>query len=483
MQYVIGLDIGTTATKALLVSQEGKVIADAHKGYALSTPAPHIVEQSPQDLWRACVDAIRAVAAHARSGEVAGIGLSTQGGTFLGLDERDKPIGQAITWLDKRAEEEGRRLAEQKGAVFFLERSGLSGPGLVVPKLLWLRTHQPERCRSVRRWAFVNDYTVLRLTGQAVADPSNVCLCGLYNLWTNGYDRDMLALAELAEDALAPIAESGTAVGSLTAEAAETLGLSERTVVGAAGHDQYCAALGAGIVRPGDMLLGCGTAWVLLSPTHAPKVDPGGEMLPGRHLLPGLYGVLAAISDGGVVWDWFNRMLFGDAVDYDQIERIVSAVPAGCDGVRCWPGFVRTDTPLPVGPGGALLGLSLSATRGHILRSAMEGLAMEARRRVEGMARLGIRTRRVSMIGGAARSGVWPQIVSDVLGVPLTVPENREAAAVGAAILGLKAAGLIPDLQSGCRVMRGKERTLTPDPKHRETYDALFGQHGTVAGR
>jgi xylulokinase len=483
MRYVIGIDVGTTATKALLVSEDGRVMAQASQRYGLSTPSPGFVEQSPQDLWQACVSTVRAVLSDNRSRDVVAIGLSTQGGTIVGLDEDRVPTGMAITWLDKRGEGEVERLVEEKGASFFVERTGMRAPGLVIPRLLWVKAHQPQRFAGTRHWAFVNDYIVSRLTGHLVADPSNVCLCGLYNLWTNSYDPEMLALGGLSEEMLAPIAESGTVAGTLTPAAAQELGLSPSTVVAAAGHDQYCAALGAGIVSPGSMLLSCGTAWVLLSPTDAPTVDSTGDTLPGRHLLPGLYGVLGVISNGSVVWDWFSRILFGDAVDYEEIERTLGSIPPGCEGLRCWPGFLRADTPLPVGPGGALLGLSLSLSRGHILRSVMEGLALEARRRAEHMAQLGVGARTLSMIGGAAQSRLWPQIVSDVLNVRVTVPENKEAAALGAAVLGLKAAGLIPHLREGCRRAQGKERRISPDPSSRHTYDVLYEKHKAIVGQ
>jgi len=476
---VIGLDVGTTATKAALVDNNGNILALVRRTYGLLHPAPGHVEQSPVALWHAVLECLRELAN--QGGHMArAIGVSTQGATLI-LLRGSRPLCPAITWLDSRAVGVKQAMLDEYGTRFFLKRLGYPHPGLGAPLLCWLATHRAALFKKATRFAYVNDFITGKLTGRFVSDPTNVSISGFLNLQRQDWSDEILGLAGITRDRVSEVQPSGVPVGTLSRAVARATGLSPQTVVAAPVHDQYAATLGAGVTDMGQMLLSCGTAWVLLMVTDRPVRDRDGGIYPGPHVIPDRYGAMVAMSNGSVVWDWLRRILGENEEDFRTLEHRLQQVPAGARGVVMIPCFGESGVgAFPFHRGGMLTGLSLPTSRDDLLRACMEGLALETRWGLERLQRLGAHCCGVTMIGGAAGSRLWPQIVADALNVPVQVPEECEAACLGAALLAtVTTAGTHAPhgLRSLARQWAAARNRLLYRPRRHEAYHAAYAAY------
>jgi xylulokinase len=412
---------------------------------------------------------------------VKGIGLSTQGGTMTPLDEVGRPLRRAITWLDGRPTKEYQAFAQKMGEDFFYRKMGWRfSPGAIFTQILWLRENEREVFDKTRKFAYVGDYIINRLSGLYCCDPSNGIIGSLYNLHDRCWDRELVELMGIDIDQLSPIMESGTPVGKLTPEAARELNLPQDAIVSSSGHDQYAAALGAGVIDEGDCLLSCGTAWVLLAPSNKLVLDEKKRFFTGEHLIKDRWGILAAMSNGNAVWDWFNEVLSDGgksrgAEYYEELNQHLSKVPVGSRGLICLPHFIGSRTPTwELSSRGGILGLSHLHSKHDMLRSVMEGIVLETRWGAEAMLEMGVAVTHFTMIGGAARSPIWAEIAADATKREITLPENTEAACTGAAILAGVGCGIFSDPREGYRRMKGPERKIEPSPGKAAAYDELF---------
>ena len=249
MDLLLGLDVGTTATKALLINTEGEKIASASFGYRLITPREDWVEQDPEDLWRGVVTVCRSVMEKVGPQDrVLALSISSQGGTTIPVNADGKPVSNAFSWMDNRASEQADQVREAVGADRIYEVSGWKlGAGLPLLHIMWLRQYKPDAFKSARHFLFVNDFIIYRLTGILCMDPSDAGITQLYNIAERRWEPDMLEMAGIEVDQLSPMQNSGYAVGRLTAKASQETGLPQSVLVVNGAHDQYCAAVGTGV--------------------------------------------------------------------------------------------------------------------------------------------------------------------------------------------------------------------------------------------
>ena len=277
-------------------------------------------------------------------------------------------------------------------------------------------------------------------------------------------------------------------IGTLTEEAAEATGLPRDTLMVNGAHDQYCAAVGTGVTRPGRVLVSCGTAWVLLAVPQTLALGLGSGMAISRHAVEGRWGAIRSLGGVGSSLEWLVDNTYGmpaagvasatveRATVYASLSDAAGQIPPGSDGLLFLPlagGHATTFGPAR----GGFLNLSLNHSRGHLARAVMEGTAFELRWAVEETRAAGVEVAALTMVGGAAKSALWPQIVSDILDVPVTVPSVRDAAARGAAILAGAGAGLLQDAEAGFAAWRGGEMSLEPAPAHRPALDQAFARY------
>jgi xylulokinase len=488
MDLLLGLDVGTTATKACVYDLEGRVVAAASANYesGLRTPQEGWIEQDPEELWRAVVQATRAAAAaSAGQGRIVALALSAQGGTTITADADGQALRPAISWMDTRAAlAEGPELGRLWGGEFFYRTTGWwSEAALPLQHICWLRRHEPHIFAAAARFLFVNDYVLARMTGEYCMDPTDAAITMLHSLEQGGWDERLLDIAGIARSQLSPIRPSATPVGPLRPAVAAELGLAGDVMAVNGAHDQYCAALGAGVIAPGDALLSCGTAWVLLFSADRPVLDERQVFHPAPHVVPGQWGALSSLPSAGAAAEWYvQQVLPGpEAAGHPHPERYkwfndgAARVPAGSNHLLFIP---LLSGPYPAVQGaqarGAWLGLTLAHTKDEMSRSVMEGVAFEVRRLAELAEGLGVRLGFLKMVGGAAASPVWPQVVADVLGLPVILPGVKEAASRGAAILAGVGAGLFRDVEEGLARFGGGETRLEPDPRTGQKYRDLY---------
>lgn len=446
MDLVLGLDIGTTEVKALTWDAASRSHASASRKVRLITPQAGWVEQDARELWEAVVEVCSQVAAASRveGSRIRAVSFSTQGGTTIPVDAHFEPVRHAFSWMDERATRETSRISALVGSEKLYRATGwpVSVP-LPLSQVAWFREHQPDEYRRTARFLFVNDYTLYHLSGALAMDPSNAGITQLYNLERNDWDDDLLAVAGIRRDQLSPVLPSGQAVARLSRAAAGLTGLPEGIPIINGAHDQYCAALGAGVVRPGDVLLSCGTAWVLLFVLDRPEGGfehglavsrhPGGESCGGILDLGGVGSTMEWLID--TLWD--EKLSRGER--FALLEQAVAASPRGANGLLFVPlsgGYALPDEVLARGP----TGLSLLHARADLARAAMEGIALELDLLLAGTAGK-IPIQRLIMIGGASRNPHWPQMIADITGLPVAVPQVTGAASLGAAVLAGKSLG------------------------------------------
>ncbi|MBN1581090.1 MAG: hypothetical protein JXA89_10335 [Anaerolineae bacterium] len=481
MDLLLGLDVGTTATKAVAFDLKGRIAASASYRYGLIAPREGWVEQDPEELWRGVVGVCRAIVAQIDPGDrIVALSQSSQAGTTIPVDEQGSPTYSAISWMDQRAECESLRVREQFGGDSIRTTTGWAlSNGLPLQHIAWLRANRPTVFAATHHVLFVNDFIARRLAGRLCMNPSDAGITQLMNIAEGDWDERLLALAGITRDRLSPIHPSGAVIGPVTAEASAATGLPPELLVVNGAHDQYCAAVGSGVTRPGGVLLSCGTAWVILAVPENREAGLHSGMAVSRHAVEGRWGAIRSLGGVGASLEWFADQIWqADAAQKDRarlygtIDTGVARSPAGARGVLFYPLSGGHDL-ANAGKGG-FANLGLLHSRDDMARAVMEGVAFELRWAMDEIAEKGIRVAEFKMVGGAAESAVWPRIVADVTGVPVTLPTARQAAARGAAILAGVGAGLFDDVETGFGTFRGAEMQVCSDQKQRRLYKVTF---------
>jgi len=487
MDLLIGLDVGTTSTKALLFNPQGQVIASASQPYGLIASEGDRVEQDPQALWEAVLTTLRALERQlGPTDRVMAICQSSQGGTTIPADDSGNPVFNAISWMDQRARSEGTQAEERFGEEGFYRLTGWPFHAtLPFRHILWLRKHAPETFARARRFLFVNDFIGHRLTGEYCMNPSDASITHLFNIEQGDWDERLLELAGIQPQQLSPVKPSGVIVGTLTKQVSMETGLAPGIPLINGAHDQYCAAVGLGVTSPGPMLLSCGTAWVLLAVPETLQVGFQSRMAISCHAVPGRWGAMRALGGVGASLEWLIDQVFtglDKTVERKQLyaavnESVLSSQP-GAGGLLCYP-LSGGHAELEFAGRGGFIGLSLKHTRADMARAVMEGVVFDLRWTLEEIQAAGVCVNEMKMVGGAAGSPAWPQVVTDVTGIPVVLPDIREAASWGAAILAGVGAGIFPDATADVS-RAGPQRRLEPNIGYRARYDELFGHYKTL---
>ena len=470
MDCLLGIDIGTTDAKSALFTAEGGLIDSEYIPYPLIYPREGWVEQDPDEWWNALTGTVRPLVSRNRAASaVRALSLSTQGGCLLLLDEYFRPLGNAISWLDHRARETAPLLEESISTEDVYRTCGWSTmSGLNFPTAFWFRHRQPDLFTRARYFASTVDYLNYRLTGRFAIDYSSLALTEFLDIARKDWSDSALAIAGIPRDRVAEIVPSGKVIGKLQRDIADELGLPGSALLVSGAHDQYCSNVGAGAVDTGDCVLSAGTAWVLTVTADRPVFDEEHIIHPCIHVIEGKYGLMTSVPSGGNSLNWFLSTFYPEA-GFDELGRAAEDAPAGCDGLLFIPqNMSRTGK-------GSFLGIDTVHGRGHFVRSIMEGVALSNRRHLETLRKNGVPVNRIIMIGGGAKSVVWPQIVADAANIPLTVNEQTEAACTGAAMLAGVGCGLFPTIRDSCARFLSLHYQILPDERSAAVYDRMYG--------
>ncbi len=460
----LGVDLGTTNVKALVVDAEGRVAAEGSAPVERDYTPDGGVEQDLEEIWNATCTAIRAAVDEQDPTKIAAIGVSSQGAAMQLLDAEEQPVGRVISWLDGRGRPFDQEITAELGQDFFVEHIGRHESTMTIGQVLRLRRlADREPMRRATGIGYVGDCIVGRLCGRRAHDATSLSIAGLLNPSLGRADPEVLDRLGFAEAALPDLLPVATPAGPLRAGVASQLALPAGIPVSPAIHDQYAAALGVGAVGEGDTSLGTGTAWVLVATTArlAAPVLKGAFVCP--HPVEGLFGQMLSMVNGGSSIDWAMRMVGEGPSGPGSVDESLEAVAPGSDGLTFWPLLSPSAAPGPFGQsGGRLTGIRLAHGARHVIRAVVEGLACELARHLGFLTGAGLPVRRLVTSGGAAASRTTPQIVADVTGRPVDCVTESATSAFGAATVARALAEPEADLASLARGLAPSSRTVEP---------------------
>lgn len=456
---MIGIDVGTSGSRALVLDTSGRLVATASAEHApFRSPRTGWADQDPADWWRACQEAVRSVLADGRvaSGRIRAIGLSGQMHGAVLLDAAGDVVRPAIIWCDQRTEQECRWLESAIGADRLLELT--SNPALTnftLTKLIWVRTHEPERWARVRHVLLPKDYVRFRMSGEHATDVADASGTLMLDVARRQWSPEVLDKAEIDARLLPGVFESPAVCARVSRDAAQATGLVEGTPIVAGAGDQAAGAVGMGITRPGAVSATIGTSGVVFAATDRPATDSKGRLHTFCHAVPGRWHLMGVTQAAGLSMRWFrDQFAAASATSYDDLAAEAASVPPGADGVMWAPYLMGERTPhCDPNVRAALIGLAASHGRGHIIRAVMEGVAFSLRDTLTIFSELAVPVQRVVLGGGGARSPLWRQIQADVYGQAVQTVTVDEGAAYGAAILAGVGAGVWTSVDEACEAL------------------------------
>lgn len=474
---VIGLDVGTTGTKAVVVDENGKVLGGGYKEYGLVSVYGRVT-QNACDWWDAAKFAITEAVKSVDASEIKAISLSTQGSSMVPVNAEGEPIYDVITWMDTRSKQEAEELANAVGAEKIYRKCGWQvSPVLDAAKLIWLRQHENEVFKNADCFITTLEFINMHLTGRKVIDPTNAAIRQLFNIETGDWDDEILSACGITRERLPEVLPVGALVGNLTEKAASELGLSCDVKVYNGAHDQYCASLGSGAVEIGDMLLATGTTWVVLGVTPA-LLYTESHISPGIHPAPGAYGAMASIVSAGSALNWYKSII-GDGfktIDEEAEKRAESAKDLFVLPYVCGAGFPHGLPDLR----GSMFGLDVGHDKFHIARAVMEGVAFEAKGVLDEFARQGMKIDKLMMTGGAARSRLWSEIVGYVTGCDIYRMNEPETCSVGAAMTAAVGVGMFESYDECRKSMVKSEKLELTDNGMKEFYAEKYARYKSL---
>jgi sugar (pentulose or hexulose) kinase len=485
----IGLDVGTSAVKGILVSAEGRQLALARRQIRLLHPEAQWSELDPEEHVRDVFGLVAELAGQAPSGaRIRGLSMAFASGNTLLLDSANRPLYNILSWLDGRSVGKTAELLPELDVEAFHAIVGWPYTELFpLAQIAWFRAYRSDLWRRVGRVCMNSDYLYYRLTGRWGMDHSTATTFYLQDQRVRRYHRPYLEMLGISEAQLSPLFDSGAVLGTLTAEAAQATSLPPDAAVVLGAFDHPCAARGTAVLDEGELLLSCGTSWVDFYPLADRSLAVEQKLLVDPFLAPdGPWGAMAALTAVGVT-----------------IDRYIQAavLPKGEDPARRYEIFNAAAQSAPRGAGGLFLDLyqdpraflnevelpssagSSRPSRAQVARALMEAAAFELKLRAEQLAAAGLRAGRITMVGGPTESPIWPQIVAEVSGLPLRLINGQTAGAVGAALLAAVGCGLFGDVRQAFAAMGGRARTIEPGQEGVRAYQALYHRYRSTFGK
>lgn len=476
---ILGIDVGTTSTKAVAYDIRGQMLATAAMPTKTHYPRPLWAFFEPEELWQAATASVRAVIEQLGTPErIASVAVASFAEAGVPLDALGNPTYNTIAWFDRRSIPQADWLIETIGTQRLFERSGLAlQPIFTLCKLLWLKANEPGAWARTRQWLMADGYIASRLGAAPSCDYSQAARTFAFDLRHLTWDTDLLAQVGIDPTLFPPVMPAGTAIGEVNPAGADATGLLEGTPIGLGGHDHVCGAFAAGVTDHGAVLDSMGTAEALFVALGAPIWDPSLGPLgytQGAHVAAGKYYGYGGLYTSGAAVDWI-RGIVGHQ-DREALSETAAAVPAGSNGATFFP-HLRLSSPPNIDPKsrGAFLGLTTDIDPAALVRAVYEGIAYEARASVEPLLQFAGETLPdVTVIGGSARNELLLQIKASVTNRPHHVLRLHEATALGAALLGGIAAGVYAGSAAVRSAVEHESLRVDPDPEAAAFYEDFF---------
>jgi len=471
MNYVLGIDVGTGGTRAVLVDRNGEILSSAtHEHVPFASPRIGWAEQDPHDWYKATGSAIRQAIASAKidSADISAVGLAGQMHGAVLLDEKDEVLRPALIWCDQRTQAQCDWLNETLGEQKIISLT--CNPALTnftLTKILWVRDNEPEVFTRFRRILLPKDYVRLCLTGEHAMDVAEASGTLMLDVAHRRWSEEMMGAVALPMSCLPKLYESPEICGRINQQGAAYTGLKLGTPVVAGAGDQAGGAVGMGIVRAGAVSATIGTSGVVFAATDNPAMDPKGRVHTFCHAVPGRWHVMGVTQAAGLSFHWFRDLVrnSSSSISYDELTREAATAPPGSDGVLWAPYLMGERTPhLDPNARGTLTGLAASHTRAHVTRAILEGVAFSLKDTFSLFDEMRVPVRNVRLGGGGARSPLWRQIQADVYGYEVEILAAEEGAAYGGALLAGVGAKFWKSVEEACDAVVKVQLRISPDP-------------------
>lgn len=475
--YLLGLDISTTGSTALLIDEHGEVHAEASHEHPLSTPHPLWSEQNPADWWDSTLKSIRQVLSYEwiTPDKVAGIGLTGQMHGLVLLDAAGEVLRPCILWNDQRTGKQCAAVTEKVGLERILQLTGNPVlPGFTAPKVVWVRENEPDVYARAAKILLPKDYIRYKLTGGYFSEVSDSSGTAMFDVGKRRWSDEMLAALEIPRAWLPEVAESPVVTAHISREVANMTGLLEGTPVVGGGGDQAAQAVGTGIVSEGIISATLGTSGVVFAASDSYRVDPEGRLHAFCHAVPGKWHLMGVILAAAGSFQWYRNALGATEVAqaqatgrdvYDILTENAATVPPGSEGLLFLPYLSGERTPHPdPNARGVFFGLTLRHNKNHLTRAVMEGVSFAMLDSMSLMRRLGLESEQIRASGGGSRSALWRQILADAFETPIVTVNVSQGAAYGAALLAGVGAGVYPDVPTASQQVINITGETKPGP-------------------
>ena len=472
--YYIGIDLGTSAVKLLLVDKDGRIHASVSEEYPLSFPQPGWSEQEPDDWWNAVCHGLKRLLEGQDTSLIAGIGVGGQMHGLVTLDEADRVIRPAILWNDGRTAQETEWLNREVGKdKLSALTANIAFAGFTAPKLLWMQRHEPENFSRIARIMLPKDYIGYKLTGVHACDYSDASGMLLLDVKNRCWSEEMLDICGVRKDQMPELFESYEVIGSLKPDLAAAFGLQESVRVVAGAGDNAAAAVGTGTVGDGACNISLGTSGTIFISSDHFGVDPNNALHAFAHA-DGKYHLMGCMLSAASCNKWFCEDILGTQ-DYGMVQQAISDEALGRNSVYFLPYLMGERSPInDTDARGLFIGISMDTSRADMMQAVLEGVAFAIRDSFEVARSLGIPIERSMLCGGGAKSPLWRKIMANVLNIPLDIPQTEEGPGYGAAMLAMVGCGEYEDVGACADALVRTTGTIMPEAELAAHYEKAY---------
>ena len=480
-KMLLTLDVGTTAVKAGLFSEELQPLDFNVKEYNLLTPAKGMVEIEPEIYWCSAAECIKHVveSSGVEKKQIISLTCTTQGETIIPVGYNGEVLHNAVVWLDSRAEKEAEYISQRFSAEDFYHKTGCPeiSPIWPVSKILWFKNNKKNIYDNTFKFLLLEDYLIYKLTGKFVTNPAVSCSTGYFDIYHGRLWNEILDYCDIAADKIPECKSCGTLVGNISEEASTELELPQTVAVSTGAMDQVASAVGSGNITNGTVTETTGTAQVVAATCDKPELDSWSPVTVYAHAVAGKFLLINVSQTAGIILKWFRDEFCKDIVDrtgdeaFIKMSELAEHAPPLSKGLSLFPHFTGMQVPkLDSGTRGVFFGIGLDTGRECFIRAIMEGVGYMLRESMEVLETLGIVPSYIYSLGGGAKSSAWNQIKSDICKLPVTTMKNEESASIGAAILGGIACGVFTNVEEAVCLLEEKNKVM-PNTENSDCYE------------
>ncbi|WP_046175652.1 xylulokinase [Domibacillus indicus] len=482
MKYVIGIDLGTSAVKTILVDESGTICAEASKSYPLFHERAGWSEQNPDDWVQGTIEALKEMMSEAGvpAENVTGISYSGQMHGLVLVDEQQEVLRRAILWNDTRTTQQCEEMTAALGEQMLSITRNRVLEGFTLPKIRWVQQNEPELFQKAALFLLPKDYVRLKMTGQAHMDYSDAAGTLLLDVAEKKWSEAICEAFEIPLSLCPPLVESTAQTGTLLPEIAEQTGLRAETPVFAGGADNACGAIGAGILTSGKTMCSIGTSGVILAHEEDSTRDFAGKVHFFNHGKENAFYTMGVTLSAGHSLQWFKET-FAEKETFEEMLEEVGSIPAGSGGLLYTPYLVGERTPHADSViRASFIGIDGSHTRSHFARAVMEGITFSLNESIELFRNEGKRVDTVISIGGGAKNDVWLQMQADIFNTEVVKLQNEQGPAMGAAMIAAAGSGMFESLEQCASLFIKEGERFSPDKERAKRYKELFSIYQTV---